>query len=576
MRISSTVSLFAAIAALSTGAVQAQEQARSADGFVETIGVCTHFQYNGVYTNTFGDGQTLQDRLVELGVRHIRDGANQYDYVHNIYYALYSRAGIRFTLNCVPFSDWPVSSTITRLKVHPEIVEGIEDPNEPDNSVWNYNGLSGYPADKAYATDLYNAVKADSSLSQISVLAFGMAGIGPVNSQLGPVPFELENMHPYAGGNEPGRDLDGKWTDYADQQNYIFGRPTQPIVITECGWSTATGSSQGVSEKAQGKYFPRVFAEHFNRTRIVRTHTYDAADDGTDINNYENGLGLVRADGSRKPAFTAEKNMISLLQESSWNASGKYWNRPSFSPGKLNYSFSASTGDVHHALLQKSNGDFYLMLWRNALSYDRSAHADIANGDALVTITLGQSISRVSQYRYDDSGNLNSSGLSINGNQIVVGVPDSVLFVKLTPSAGPPLNTRLGIRAYNGRYVSVVTSDASHLQAAFAGSVGTWESFKFVDAGSGQVALYSNLTGKYVTCDLNESEHRLRADWASNIDNWEKFVVVDRGGGSFSLWSPVAGRYVSADLNQSSGVLRTDWATGIGTWETFNWTPTVY
>ena len=83
-------------------------------------------------------------------------------------------------------------------------------------------------------------------------------------------------------------------------------------------------------------------------------------------------------------------------------------------------------------------------------------------------------------------------------------------------------------------------------------------------------------TGKYVTCDLNESVHRLRADWASNIDYWEKFVIVDRGGGSFSLWSPAAGRYVSADLNQSSGVLRTDWATGIGTWETFNWTPTVY
>ena len=109
-------------------------------------------------------------------MRHIRDGANQYDYVHNIYYALYNRAGIKFTLSCVPFSDWPISSTLTRLKVHPEVLEGIEAPNEPDLFVWNYAGLSGYPVDKAYATNLYNALRADPVLISIPVIAFGMAG----------------------------------------------------------------------------------------------------------------------------------------------------------------------------------------------------------------------------------------------------------------------------------------------------------------------------------------------------------------------------------------------------------------
>ena len=43
-----------------------------------------NFRYNSLYTNVFGDGQSLQDRLVELGVRHIRDGVNQYDYVLDI------------------------------------------------------------------------------------------------------------------------------------------------------------------------------------------------------------------------------------------------------------------------------------------------------------------------------------------------------------------------------------------------------------------------------------------------------------------------------------------------------------
>ena len=124
------------------------------------------------------------------------------------------------------------------------------------------------------------------------------------------------------------------------------------------------------------------------------------------------------------------------------------------------------------------------MLWRNTLSYDRSARVDIANGDAAATITLGQSISSATQYRCDDSGNLNSSGLSINGNPITIGVPDSVLFVKLTRSAGPPLSTRFGIRAYNGKYVPMNISNTAHLQASFASSIGTWETFQWAPTGN--------------------------------------------------------------------------------------------
>lgn len=85
------------------------------------------------------------------------------------------------------------------------------------------------------------------------------------------------------------------------------------------------------------------------------------------------------------------------------------------------------------------------------------------------------------------------------------------------------------------------------------------------------MGLFSNITGKYVPWDLNDSERRLRADWAANIDSWERFSLVDRGGGTFSLWCPATGRYVSSDLNTSDGYLKGLWATSIGTWETFQW-----
>ncbi|HWH69475.1 MAG TPA: hypothetical protein VNT26_08830, partial [Candidatus Sulfotelmatobacter sp.] len=53
--------------------------AASADAFVDTMGVCTHWQYaDTVYGKRFPE---LKARLVELGLRHVRDGGGNETFI---------------------------------------------------------------------------------------------------------------------------------------------------------------------------------------------------------------------------------------------------------------------------------------------------------------------------------------------------------------------------------------------------------------------------------------------------------------------------------------------------------------
>ena len=72
------------------------------------------------------------------------------------------------------------------------------------------------------------------------------------------------------------------------------------MVATETGYYT--GSSQySISELAQAKYIPRVFAEYF-RHSIAKTFIYEFLDEGAD-GEMEDSFGLVRADLTQKPAY---------------------------------------------------------------------------------------------------------------------------------------------------------------------------------------------------------------------------------------------------------------------------------
>lgn len=418
------------------------QRARTADAFVDSIGVVTHLHYTDrVYGQRYAD--IIKPRLVELGVRHVADSLYTYPAVSrdSFFYRRIKElgdSGIRFSLGAsieTPRGDR------TDLRLLDDIhgwtggaIEAFVGANEPDLA-----GVDDWvDRTRALQRDLWNTVQADPALQDLAVL-----GPSPVwdPRALGDLSrwADYGNWHPYPGGECP---------TCADVYGGSFGKridayraPTgsKPLIATETGYHNATVGEQGhrpTSERAAGKYVPRLLFEYFNRG-IARSHLYeliDLRDDATRRTRDEH-FGLLRNDGSRKPAFIATRNLIDLLEDPG----------PAFTPSTLGFALEGETDKVHTALLQKRNGAFYLALWQERSSYDTgqranqpdavSARRDIAVPTQRVTVTTDELMSRARLY-------LPSSG---TGSQrdwtttdlFVIDVPDEVVLLELMPAGTP-------------------------------------------------------------------------------------------------------------------------------------------
>ena len=156
---------------------------------------------------------------------------------------------------------------------------------------------------------------------------------------------------------------------------YQSGSQQKPLIATETGYFTGI-APYSIDESRHAKYVPRIFAEYF-RHSISKAFLYEFVDEGVD-GGMENSFGLVRGDLTPKPAYTALQSMISLLQDSGG----------SFSPATLTYGFVPSPDQsytrlqyAHDLLLEKSDGDFFLLFWHEISDANRvNSYGDAITG----------------------------------------------------------------------------------------------------------------------------------------------------------------------------------------------------
>lgn len=387
------------------------EQARSASAFIDSLGINTHLRYtDDTSYGRFDD--VIEPRLIELGIRHIRDGGNNAGLFEKL--NRLAMSGIRSTLVMDPKDGISPTEAVNIVKRVAASVDAVEGANEWDvNTVSTYQGQGTYAGARQYQTDLYRAMKSDPATAGYWVIAPSLAQ--PENAdQLGSLHdvADLGNMHSYAGGRTPGSDYDWRWMPLTKK---VTG--DRPIVVTETGWHTAehyTALQQpNVSEQVAAKYIPRQYLENFN-WNIRRTFMYELIDQKTE-SSQENRFGLIRHDGSPKPAFYAVKNLVSLLNDTS----------SSFPLGTLNYNLTGNTTNLHHTLLQKTNGEFFLVLWTNGISTDATVNQQ-------VTLNLATPIRQATTFLSNQS--TNATGQYSSPTQITLDVPDEPLIVKLTPT----------------------------------------------------------------------------------------------------------------------------------------------
>lgn len=449
--------------------------AKPANAFVDSICVNTHWHYdNTPYGQNYN---AVKQKLVALGVRHIRDGGTGNDFIAKT--KELGRLGIKTTYIMSPdngvtanSSYWatPPAYNITdfvKNKVGTKAIDAVEVANEID---LNHQKLSWRKGDTAklnddpksplywasYAEsltkDTYKAIKSDRATAQVKVIGpslgrtYGYDNKSPLKNLSAVV--DWGNFHPYpAGGNPFNNPFKYNTIEkYYWQGNFpsvninkhpyafdVYAPPYKgkPMAATETGYFTTKGA-KGVSEKVHGKYMPRLFLEYF-RQGIPRTCSYELVDEWKQPENPEANYGLLRNNLSPKPAYTALKNVISVLKDPAGSK---------IIPRTLNYNLAIAappnydkTEYVRDLLLQKRDGSFYLVLWHEISNSDISTTPvrEINPPPMPTQVNLSTPIRSATVYTLDDAGKMSSKAAAIKNNKISLKVTDKATIIKLVP-----------------------------------------------------------------------------------------------------------------------------------------------
>jgi hypothetical protein len=418
-----TVGLVALLCCLLAAPLASAAQSRSADSFVESIGVDTHTSYD--YTPYGAQPSVIRQRLIELGVHHIRedltlDDPAQYQTLNEL-----GAAGIHSTLILGDPTDG--SSGLAEMIATLEgqlggSVEAVEGPNEYDRR----GGPEWMTQDASYQAQIYSAIKSDPSLAQLPVIGPSLgswADRGALTNMSGSLDYG--NIHSYPNADTPESNLPAQ----LQMEEAAAGK--KPVIATETGYQTSLASPSSeqspVSEAAQAVYMPRLFLDYY-ASGVSRTYAYELVDEFADPGkeNAEAGFGLLRNDLTPKPAFESIRNLISILNDPG----------PEFEPGELDYQLDGDTGsDLHQVLLQKRDGTYYLALWRDTSVWNPSTRTPVESPSSPVQIEFDQPVRTAVEYQPNASG----SPLRTlpNGNRpISVSVGPRVVIVAVNPVQG--------------------------------------------------------------------------------------------------------------------------------------------
>jgi hypothetical protein len=406
--------LLAFVVAIPVSSAFAQ-QTYAADRFVDAAGVNIHLHYdNTIYWNQF---PLIRDRLIELGVRHVRDGL--VDTTWQPYYQRHNalgQAGIKGTF------IMGVNDTVELLAQYPgrmsSTFEAYEAANEYDksgNANWAAVLRQSLVRLRSVTNDARGAGFPIYGPSLTSAAAY--AALGNVSQY-----YDFANIHNYFGGRNPGTPGWGAGGYGSIGWNLDLTRqysPSKPVVATETGYQDDPSLVDGVPPQIAGRYMPRVLLEQF-RAGVVRTFLYELAD-------FPNSghYGLLTEDGTPKAAFNAVKGLLNLLADPG----------PAFTPRALRYTVDNDGGDIRHVAFQKRDGTYFLAIWLALPGYDPVTHRPIAVQPQQTTVRLTTATRVARVHRWLPDGTVSSKVANTRAMTTImpVSVTDALMVIELVP-----------------------------------------------------------------------------------------------------------------------------------------------
>jgi len=377
------------------------QTAIQADKFVDSAGINVHLHYTDtLYATNFS---LIQTSLRQLGVRHLRDGIaldawRTYDNELN----LLGQYGIKGIFIAGPKQTAAEIQTFQSLV--PQSFEGVENPNEYDNA-----GVSNwYSVLQSEAPVVHDSVAGQNPMPMI----IGPSLVKPTSyATLSTLALSLThgNIHNYHSWKNPGTPGSYGW----GYGNYLSNAwalsmeaitaPALPVIATESGYTNATNCSNYVPESVAAVYMPRLLLEQF-RSGIKRTYIYEL------LSTTGEDFGLLRVDGSKKPAFTAVANLLNLLSDPG----------ASFTPDTLPIVITGANSTLHTVLFEKRDKTFYLAIWIELPRYDGTAGPpgkSITVTPVPVTIALPNAIQSASLYKWSTAVTVSTTNLAASQTQ---------------------------------------------------------------------------------------------------------------------------------------------------------------
>lgn len=413
--------LAVALLALPPATPAGAQQTLAADALVDSVGVNVHLHYD--FTPYKEQFELVKSRLIELGVRHVRDGL-----VDTEWQGYYDRHNELGGLGIKGTFITSFDQSVALMASYPSRVihsfEAYEAPNEPDKS--------NHPQ---WIRELWEAMlrlgelKTIASVSHYPVIGPSLThessygAVGDVSSY-----FDAANLHNYLAGRHPGTAGWGSDGYGSIAWNLRLIRPYsggKPIITTEIGYQDGPGIQDRVPAGVVGRYLPRLLIEQY-RAGIDRTFLYELCDfpnSGT--------YGLLHADGAPKPAFNAVKALLRLLADPG----------PAFTPQPLDYDIAHGGGDVRHVAFQKRDGSYLVAFWLEAPSFDVPAQRDTALTDQAATLALPRPMRILRAHRWQADGTATMTPVRRLTSSMPVDVSDHLTVLEIAEdeaAAGPP------------------------------------------------------------------------------------------------------------------------------------------
>lgn len=399
------------------------EQALQADSFVDSVGVQTHLTYAD--TGYYKLWPSVLQELKGSGIRHLRDGLWNWGISapYNAEHQALAAAGIKTTYG-ISLDYTMTPQVIQTLASAAGDMEALEAPNECDagtncggGGVAGINNVVAFMPYMAAAGKLLHVPVIGPSFT----IPGSYASAGNLSSSM-----TSSNLHVYFGGTNPGNagwgGGDGQGNRYGSMAfwlDQVNQEATLPVQITETGYIVypSTNIPYTLPESVEALYTPRTLLLAFNHG-VQRTFLYELLDEVSSP-----GYGLLRCDGSEKPAFAAVKGLLNLLTDPG----------AKFVPGKLNYTISGGDATLNHTLLQKRDGSFWLVLWSEQSSYDASVNQATPVTKQSILLSVSGSAIASQTVAFDATGMAISTQLSQPTQSLPIIISDQLTMVHITP-----------------------------------------------------------------------------------------------------------------------------------------------